>query len=47
MQLLRDAWAGLDNKGRTVLVLAVAAIIGGLIYTGADLTAVWAWLGAG
>jgi hypothetical protein len=47
MQLLRDAWAGLDAKGRTVLVLAVTGIIGGLIYTGADLAPLWAWLGAG
>lgn len=45
MQLVRDAWAGLDNKGRTVLVIAAAGIIGGLIYTGADLTPLWAWLG--
>lgn len=46
MQQLRDAWAGLDAKGRTVLVVCVALIIIAAIAAGVDMRPVWALLGA-
>lgn len=47
MQLIRDAWAGLDGKGRTVLILCVTILIVVLVLVGADVSGVLAWLGAG
>lgn len=45
LNLLKDAWAGLDARGRTVLVICVALIIVAAIAYRADLTSIWAMLG--
>jgi hypothetical protein len=47
MQLIRDAWAGLDNLGRTALIVGVVVVLVAAMYFGLDLSWVPVWLGAG
>lgn len=47
MQLIKDAWAGLDAKGRTVVAALVVLAIIVLALNGVDLAPLWVWLGAG
>jgi hypothetical protein len=38
MQTIRDAWAGLDNTGRIVLIVALSGVAIVAIVVGLDLT---------
>lgn len=44
MEILRDAWAGLDNTGRIVLVVCVALLLGLALWLGVDLRWLAAWV---
>ena len=45
MKILLGAWAGLDNRGRIVLIVALCIVLVAFVAMGVDLGAVAAWLG--
>lgn len=47
MKLLRDAWGGLDNSGRIILIVCGACLLGLALWLGVDLSWVPALLAGG